>query len=65
MERLLKVADVTERTRLSRSLVYELIASGDLPSIAIGRTRRVREADLDAWVQAKAGEQATAATAGA
>lgn len=51
MERLLKVGDVVERTRLSRSLIYELIARGDLTSVAIGRARRVREADLDEWIR--------------
>lgn len=64
MERLLRVPDICERLALSRSIVYEKIASGEIPSVAIGRTRRVQEADLDAWIQAKAREQATA-TAGA
>ena len=63
MEQLLKVPDICERLKLSRSIVYELIASGELPSVAIGRSRRVREADLDAWVQAKARAQAGAPVA--
>lgn len=51
MERLLKVSDVVERTQLSRTTVYELIASGELASITIGRTRRVPEAALDEFLR--------------
>lgn len=54
MERLLKVAEVGERLSLSRSAVYELIAARQLPSVAVGRARRVREADLDGFIRHKA-----------
>ena len=57
MERLLKVAQVQERTQLSRSLIYELIASGELPSVAIGRTRRIPENRLEQWVQRHIADQ--------
>lgn len=51
MERLLTVRDVAERTRYSRSFVYELMSRGTLPSVSQGRTRRVREADLDDFIR--------------
>jgi excisionase family DNA binding protein len=51
MERLLTVPQVVDRTQFSRALVYELIASGRLPSVTEGRTRRVREADLDEYIR--------------
>lgn len=54
MERLLKVRDICERLQMSRTIIYQMIASGEIRSVAIGRSRRVREADLDAWVQGKA-----------
>ncbi len=56
MERLLRIPEVAERTALSRTTIYELIARGDLPSVAVGgtRTRRVRESDLDAWIRGQA-----------
>lgn len=56
VERLLTVRDVVERTRLSRSLVYELLQRGEIPSFAPGgsRRRRIREADLDRWIQKQA-----------
>jgi excisionase family DNA binding protein len=51
METLLTVPDVIARTKLSRSKVMEMIARQELPSLAIGRARRVREADLDAFIK--------------
>jgi excisionase family DNA binding protein len=50
-ERLLTIKDVVRRTSLGRSTVFALIASGDLPSFTIGRSRRVRESILDAWIE--------------
>lgn len=62
MEQLLTVADVVERTRLSRTVVYELMRSGDLPAVNRGRSRRIREADLDEWIR-QLGKQPTTAAA--
>lgn len=36
--------------RIGRSKVYELIASGAIKSVRIGRSRRVRWGDLQAFV---------------
>ncbi|MGH2382982.1 MAG: helix-turn-helix transcriptional regulator [Candidatus Limnocylindria bacterium] len=62
MEQLLTIPQVMERTQLGRTTVFELIARGDLPSVALAgtRTRRVREADLDDWIRREAADQATA-----
>jgi len=38
--------------RVSRSKVYELLASGVLGSVRIGRARRVTRRQLDAFVEA-------------
>lgn len=67
MEQLLKVRDVCERTQLSRTTVYELITSGQLPSVTLGlgRVRRVRESDLDAWIRRHAESGTPAATTAA
>lgn len=43
--------DVARALKMSRSKIYELIASGEIPGIKIGRATRVATADLDAWVQ--------------
>ncbi len=47
---LLKVTEVCERLALSRSEVYELLASGELPSVKLGRARRVVDADLEDYI---------------
>jgi len=36
---------------ISRFTVYRLIEQGDLPSVCIGRLRRVRKADLERWME--------------
>jgi excisionase family DNA binding protein len=47
---LLKVEEVAELTSLGRSKIYELVASGELRSVSIGRARRIPVAALAAWV---------------
>jgi excisionase family DNA binding protein len=47
---LLRIEIVSELLGLSRSRIYELIAVGDLPSITIGRSRRVAARQLREWL---------------
>jgi excisionase family DNA binding protein len=47
---LLTVPQVAELLSLSRSKVYELLASGALESVTIGRARRVPHAALETFV---------------
>ena len=55
MERLLlRPHEAAEVLGLGRSKVYELIASGAIPSITIGKSRRVPLDALRAWVRAQA-----------
>lgn len=42
---------IIEILNCSRSIVYELIASGEIPSLRIGRALRVPTADFLAWVE--------------
>jgi excisionase family DNA binding protein len=50
-DRLLRVPEVRERLgRISQETVYKLFASGRLPSVKLGRSRRVRESDLDQFI---------------
>jgi excisionase family DNA binding protein len=44
------VEDVCWHTRLSRARVYQLIADGSLPSLTIGKSRRVLADDLRRWL---------------
>lgn len=50
-ERLLTVDEVAERLHLSRSKVWYLVARGDLPSLTIGRSRRVIESALARFIE--------------
>ena len=47
---LLKVPDVVACLGVSRATVYELMASGALPSVRVGGSRRIRAEDLEAFV---------------
>lgn len=49
---LYRIPEVASRLNVSRSKVYELLASGALPSVTIDRTRLVRAGDLCAFVDA-------------
>jgi excisionase family DNA binding protein len=46
----LTIREVVARLRLSRARVYELVRSGDLPTVKLGtRGTRVRRVDLEQW----------------
>lgn len=49
--RLLTVPEIQQRTQLSRSSVYKLLATGALESIKIGGARRVPEDALEAYIR--------------
>ena len=50
---LLRPHEAAEALQLCRSKVYELIASGAIPSITIGKSRRVPLEGLREWVRAQ------------
>jgi excisionase family DNA binding protein len=47
----LKVPEVAEVLRIARSRAYELVDSGEIPSIRIGRSVRVSRRELDRWLK--------------
>ncbi|MFF6931124.1 helix-turn-helix domain-containing protein [Streptomyces californicus] len=47
---LYKPEEVAEALAIGRSTVYELMADGSLKYIKLGRTRRIRRVDLEAYV---------------
>ena len=47
---LITVAEVAYSLSLSRTKVYELLYAGELPSVKIGASRRVRRTDLEKFV---------------
>jgi len=52
MVRLLTVVEAARELGISRSKLYELLAEGELPSVRIGRTRRIAVTALDEFVTA-------------
>lgn len=54
--RLLRIPLVAERLTLSRSKTYELIQSGELRAIRVGRARRVPEAELERFIAMRLAE---------
>jgi len=45
-------ADAAKLLGIGRSTLYELLADGTIPSVKIGSSRRIRHADLEAYVAA-------------
>ncbi len=50
-QRWLKVAEVAQVLRVSKMTVYRLIASGELRSARVGRSYRLTEDDVNAYLQ--------------
>lgn len=48
---LLRVEEAAELVGLGRSKVYELVQSGELESVTVGRARRIPRAAVDAFVE--------------
>jgi excisionase family DNA binding protein len=47
---LLSPLDAASLLGIGRTTLYKLLAEGTLPSVQIGRCRRIRRTDLDAFV---------------
>ena len=49
--RLLRASDVANTLNVSRSFAYELLETGQLPTVRMGRALRVRVQDLEAFIE--------------
>jgi excisionase family DNA binding protein len=49
--RLLTVEEASARLKLGRATTYRLIARGVLPTVRIGRARRIVEEDLNRFIE--------------
>lgn len=49
-DRLLTVREVAGLMRVSTMTVYRLIQAGDLPALLVGRSWRLRGAEVDAYL---------------
>ncbi|MFJ6738893.1 helix-turn-helix domain-containing protein [Streptomyces sp. NPDC091279] len=57
-DELLTVVDVMARLKVGRSTVYDLIRTRRLPSVAIGRCRRIRASALHDFISGQLGRAA-------
>ena len=51
--RLLTVQEVAEQLRVSKMTVYRLVKSGELRALQIGKSYRLREEDVDAFLASR------------
>lgn len=49
--RLLTVAEVASAMRVSNMTVYRLIKGGELPAVRVGKSYRLRESDLQRFLE--------------
>lgn len=45
------VAEVAQQLRVSKMTVYRLVHSGELPAVRVGRSFRVRQDDVDGYLE--------------
>jgi excisionase family DNA binding protein len=50
---LLRIPEVAETLGIGRTKIYELIATGELPTIRVGRAIRISVSTLQKWVEAR------------
>ena len=51
--RFLTVQEVADLMRVSTMTVYRIIKSGELPAVRVGRSFRVRDVDVDAYLESR------------
>ena len=51
--RFMTVAEVAQIMRVSTMTVYRLIKAGDLPSVRVGKSYRIREDDIDRYLMTR------------
>lgn len=54
MDRILTIPEVADYLKISRSKVYALVARNQIPYIRIGRNVRIKESDLERWINQQA-----------
>lgn len=52
----MKVAEMAEFLQIGRSRAYELVGSGEIPSVRIGRSVRVSRRKLERWLEEQSQE---------
>ena len=52
MEKIYTIPQVAEYLQISRSKMYDWVKQGKIPYVRIGRNKRIRASDLQAWIEA-------------
>jgi len=47
------VGEVAQSLRVSNMTVYRLISAGELPAVRVGKSYRIREEDVDAYLASR------------
>jgi excisionase family DNA binding protein len=50
--RLLRIEEVADILQVSRSYCYQMVQRNEIPSVRLGRTRRIRVQDLEGFIEA-------------
>ena len=53
---LLRAEEAAKLLSLGRSTVFQMLATGELPAVRVGRAVRVPRAALEQWVRERSGE---------
>ena len=56
--RLLKAEEVARRLAIGKATTYMLMASGELPTVRLGKSVRVSERALNTWIEKRMGSAA-------
>lgn len=51
METIYTIPEIADYLKMSKSKVYDLVKRGKITFIKIGRNVRIRESDLDEWLE--------------
>ena len=55
---ILTIPEVASYLKVSKAKVYDLVSKNEIPHLKIGRNVRIREADLQVWVQKQSAQLA-------
>ncbi len=51
MEEIFTIPEVASYLKISKSKVYSLVQTGEIPHLKIGRNVRIRETELKQWIE--------------
>lgn len=52
---LLRAEEAAYLANLGRSTIFKILASGEIPTVRVGRAVRIRRIDLERWIEQRAG----------